>query len=124
MNHLCSANMMVCVVMLVVGVGCLEFAAIARGDGAGATTASSGAVVEIDNFNFKPKELAISAGTAVTWVNKDDVPHTATGTGDPPVFDSKALDTDDKFAFRFSKPGKYADYCKVHPHMTGTIIVK
>jgi plastocyanin len=80
--------------------------------------------VRIENFSFLPKELEIAVGTTVTWQNADDVPHTATSKGDPQVFDSGPLDTDDKFSFTFSKPGKYAYYCKVHPHMTGVIIVK
>jgi plastocyanin len=80
--------------------------------------------VKIDNFTFQPKELDIAVGTTVTWKNADDVPHTATSKGKPQLFDSGALDTDDKFSFTFSKPGKYTYYCKVHPHMTGVVIVK
>jgi len=103
------------------------------GIGFGATTvsapttapdASSAATVEIDNFNFKPRELTVKVGATVTWANHDDVPHTATGKGKSPEFDSKMLDTDDKFSFTFKKPGTYAYYCKVHPHMTATIVVK
>ena len=82
------------------------------------------ATVQIDNFSFKPKELTIRAGTTVTWVNNDDVPHTATAEGDNPLFDSKALDTDDKYSFTFTQAGTYHYYCKVHPHMKGTIIVQ
>ncbi|HEY1921786.1 MAG TPA: cupredoxin family copper-binding protein [Tepidisphaeraceae bacterium] len=82
------------------------------------------ATVAINDFNFEPRELTITAGATVTWVNHDDVPHTATGVGDSPAFDSKALDTDDKFSFTFKQPGMYPYYCKVHTHMTGTIIVK
>lgn len=82
------------------------------------------AKVSIDSFSFKPKELSVAVGATVTWVNHDDVPHTATSAGDAIVFDSKALDTDDTFSFTFSKPGTYKYYCKVHSHMTGTVIVK
>jgi len=85
---------------------------------------SSAATVEIDNFNFKPRELTVKVGATVTWANHDDVPHTATGKGKSPAFDSKMLDTDDKFSFTFKKAGTYAYYCKVHPHMTATIVVK
>jgi plastocyanin len=85
---------------------------------------SAAVSVRIDNFSFQPRELAIAAGTTVTWQNADDVPHTATSKGEPQVFDSGALDTDEKFSFTFSKPGRYAYYCKVHPHMTGLITVK
>ena len=86
--------------------------------------AATESLVEIDNFVFKPKELTIAVGTKVTWVNKDDVPHTATSSDDPPAFDSKALDTDDKYSFTFTKPGTYKYFCKVHPHMTAVVIVK
>src|ERR1700683_4503239 len=79
------------------------------------------AIVKIENFAFMPKELDIAAGTTVTWQNDDDVPHTATSKDDPQIFDSGPLDTDDKFSFTFSKPGRYAYYCQVHPHMTGVI---
>ena len=80
--------------------------------------------VKIDNFNFSPKELTVSVGTTVTWQNADDVPHTATSKDDPQTFDSGAIDTDEKYSFTFKKAGKYAYYCKVHPHMTGVVIVK
>jgi plastocyanin len=80
--------------------------------------------VKIDNFAFQPKDVEIPVGTTVTWQNVDDVPHTATSKDDPQTFDSGPLDTDDKFSFTFTKPGKYAYYCKVHTHMTGTITVK
>jgi amicyanin len=86
--------------------------------------AANAAKVKIDNFKFSPKELTISVGTTVTWVNNDDVPHTATAKGETPVFDSKALDTDQTYSFKFTKPGTYKYYCKVHTHMTGTVIVK
>lgn len=82
------------------------------------------AKVFIDNFSFKPREVTVPVGATVTWVNHDDVPHTATSTGQSPLFDSKALDTDDKYSFKFTKPGTYRYYCKIHTHMTGTVIVK
>ena len=82
------------------------------------------ATITIDNFRFAPAEVTVPAGAVVRWVNKDDVPHTATAKGGEPAFDSKALDTDEGFSFEFKKPGIYAYYCKVHPHMTGKVIVK
>jgi plastocyanin len=82
------------------------------------------ATVKIENFTFEPRELQIAVGTTVTWQNADDVPHTATSKDDPQTFDSGALDTDDKFSYTFTKPGRYAYYCKVHPHMQGVITVK
>ena len=78
--------------------------------------------VVIENFSFVPATLTVKAGTKVTWVNRDDVPHTATATDKR--FNSKTLDTDDQFDFIFSEPGTYNYFCALHPKMTGQIIVK
>lgn len=78
-------------------------------------------VVNIDNFMFTPMELTITAGATVTWINKDDVPHTVVSVDHK--FKSQALDTDEKFSFTFSDPGTYEYFCSVHPRMTGKIIV-
>src|SRR5438552_7391909 len=80
--------------------------------------------IVIDNFTFDPPKLTISVGTKVTWVNQDEVPHTATSTAKPRHFQSGTLDTEDKFSHRFTAPGTYDYFCAVHPKMTGQIIVK
>jgi plastocyanin len=80
--------------------------------------------VQIDNFTFRPRRLEVTAGTRVTWVNRDDVPHTATSTARPRAFDSRTLDTDERFEHVFTIPGTYDYFCAVHPHMTGQVIVK
>jgi plastocyanin len=80
--------------------------------------------VVIDNFAYAPRTLTVAAGTRVTWVNRDDVPHTVTSTAKPRSFDSGALDTDATFAFVFTTPGTYEYFCTVHPHMTARVIVK
>jgi len=100
---------------------------LAGGSGAtpvGDKPAQAAIVVTIDNFHFSPAEITVPPGSAVKWVNKDDVPHTATAKGKDPAFDSKTLDTDDGFTFTFKTPGVFNYYCKVHPHMTGKVIVK
>jgi plastocyanin len=80
--------------------------------------------IVIDNFAFSPATLTVKAGTKVTWVNHDDVPHTATSTAKPKAFDSGTLDTDDKYSHAFKTPGTYEYFCAVHPRMTGKVIVK
>lgn len=79
-------------------------------------------VVAIDNFNFNPPTLTVPVGSAVTWVNRDDVPHTVTANDHS--FDSKGMDTDDRYSRTFAVAGTYPYFCAVHPHMTGTVIVK
>ncbi|HTI39143.1 MAG TPA: cupredoxin family copper-binding protein [Vicinamibacterales bacterium] len=78
--------------------------------------------VAIDNFTFGPTEVKIPVGTTVTWVNRDDIPHTVVNTDK--AFKSKVLDTDDKFSFTFTRAGKYPYFCSIHPKMTGTVIVE
>ena len=80
------------------------------------------AEVKIDNFSFGPAALTVAPGTTVTWVNRDDIPHTVVSTDS--VFKSKVLDTDEKFSFTFTKPGNYPYFCSIHPKMTATVVVK
>src|SRR5215213_6742414 len=72
-------------------------------------------IVKIDNFTFNPSRVKVTVGTAVTWQNDDDIPHTVASS--TKLFKSKALDTDDTFAFRFTAPGVYQYFCSLHPHM-------
>jgi plastocyanin len=78
--------------------------------------------VSIHNFTFTPQTLTVEAGTTVTWNNKDDIPHGI--ASDNNAFRSKALDTDDIFAFTFTTPGTYKYFCYLHPYMKGTIVVQ
>jgi plastocyanin len=80
--------------------------------------------VFIDNFTYDPPTLTVAPGTRVTWVNRDDVPHTVTSAEKPRTFDSGALDTDMRFSHTFTTSGTYEYFCAVHPKMTARIIVK
>ena len=88
---------------------------------AGPTKAPT-AEVKIDNFSFGPVLLTIAPGTTVTWTNRDDIPHTVVADGK--AFKSKVLDTDETLSYTFDKPGTYAYFCSIHPHMTGKVVVK
>jgi plastocyanin len=76
----------------------------------------------MDNFTFAAPSITVPAGTEVTWVNRDDIPHTVVSQDG--AFKSKALDTDDKFSFKFSQPGTYRYFCSIHPKMTAEVVVK
>jgi plastocyanin len=84
--------------------------------------AAGDTTVKIDNFAFAPEQLTVKAGTTVTWVNDDDIPHTVVASGK--AFKSKALDTDDKFSFTFTTPGSYEYFCSLHPHMKAMVTVE
>jgi len=83
---------------------------------------NKGTEVRIDNFTFGPDALTVPVNSTVTWVNKDDIPHTVVAKDG--AFKSRALDTDQKFSFQFDKAGTYSYYCSVHPKMVGKIVVK
>ena len=76
----------------------------------------------IEDFVFKPAEVTVSPGTKITWINKDEAPHTATSVDKK--FNSGGLDTDDRFSFVFNDKGEYPYFCALHPHMKATITVK
>jgi plastocyanin len=82
---------------------------------------SSSLEVQVNNFTFSPETLTVPVNSTVTWVNKDDIPHVI--ASDDGLFRSNALDTDDRYSYKFSKPGTYPYYCSVHPKMVGKIVV-
>jgi plastocyanin len=84
--------------------------------------AASALEVRVDNFTFGPATLTVPVNSTVTWVNKDDLPHVVASNDG--VFKSKALDTEDKYSYTFSKPGTYAYFCSIHPKMVGKIVVQ
>jgi plastocyanin len=90
---------------------------------AGQTAGVPGAVqAAIKNFSFQPPTITVPVGGSVTWTNHDGEPHTVTGLDGS--FRSEALDEDDTYTFKFTKPGVYQYICTIHPKMRGTVIVK
>ena len=88
-------------------------------------TAAQGAApnsIEVKDFMFMPTNLTVNAGENVTWVNRDDEPHTV--VSDTGLFRSSAMDTNESFSFKFDKPGTYHFTCSIHPRMVGTIVVQ
>jgi len=86
-----------------------------------AAAPSTPAPVAISNFQFRPATLKIVAGQTVRFVNRDGEAHTVTATDRS--FDSGGLDSGDSWTHRFTRPGRYAYICALHPFMRGTIIV-
>jgi len=78
--------------------------------------------IKVDNFTFAPETLTVPVNSTVSWVNKDDIPHVIAANDGS--FKSKALDTDQKYSYTFSKPGTYQYYCSIHPKMVGKVVVQ
>jgi len=83
------------------------------------------------NPNYDPNTAKVSTDALVTWSNSDIVPHTATsgsGMQDPntgKLFDSDILNSGQKYSIPAIKigQGEHPFYCKLHPYMTGKVIV-
>jgi plastocyanin len=87
-----------------------------------AAPAPKGPSVAIKGFAFAPQVIVVKPGTTVTWTNADEDPHTV--TANDKSFHSAAMDSDDTYSFTFTRPGEFAYFCSLHPHMTGKVIVK
>ena len=79
--------------------------------------------IEIKDFAFSPQTLTVKSGEKITWINRDEEPHTVVSVGKK-FQKSSALDTDQKFTITAGAPGTYEYFCSVHPKMTGTIVVE
>ncbi len=77
-------------------------------------------LIIIDNFAFTPNVLNIQPGESVTWFNEDGVVHMIQSED----FASIKLKNDDSFTYQFPKQGTYGYHCKLHPYMSGKIVVQ
>jgi plastocyanin len=84
---------------------------------------ASGTAVSIANFVFDPQEVAVPAGTKVTWTNTDDAAHNVQDLSELNTPISPNLNKGDTFSITYPKPGSYSYVCGLHTFMTGTIKV-
>jgi plastocyanin len=104
------------------GAATLAAALLGAATGAGAPRIDA----EIKLFQFQPKAITVSAGTIVTWTNRDAIEHSVTsGTPDAPTddFDSGLFAQGKGFSVTFDQPGQYALFCTRHRSMRGTVTV-
>ena len=124
-NFRWSVAVLIAIASVMILVGTVSQAQHENGSGKFAEIAAgtdAATQVMIDNFVYSPIPLTVKVGTTVTWINHDDIPHTVDSTQGK--FKSAALDTDDKFEFKFTEAGEYPFYCRIHPKMTGKIVVQ
>lgn len=78
--------------------------------------------VIIQNSTFSPSSLTVKPGTRVVWNNQDGMDHTVTSNNG--LFDSGNLRARSSFSYKFTDIGTYQYHCRLHPQMTGNIIVR
>ena len=110
------------------------------GGGGGAATTSEeqpadtggggggGTEVSMESIQFEPKEVSVSAGDTITFVNNESVPHDVHKTSGPgedfASGPSGGMQQGDTFELTLDQPGTYEYVCEVHaPGMAGTITV-
>jgi plastocyanin len=77
--------------------------------------------VTMHDMQYKPPApTVIRVGDTVTWVNDDDVPHDAVGSG----WGTPLLGYGDSHAVRFIQAGTYRYTCTIHPQMSGRVLVQ
>ena len=74
------------------------------------------------DWSYSPKELRVSAGTPVTFVNRGKEFHTVTSDDAGRPFDI-SIDSNKSATRTFDKVGVFAYHCGVHPQMTGVVRV-
>jgi plastocyanin len=104
------------------GFSVLALAGEMKDTGASASGAGQNKI-EIKDFAFNPQTITVKSGEKITWINRDEEPHTVVSV-EKQFKKSTALDTDQEFTVVAGSPGTYSYFCSVHPKMTGTIIVK
>jgi plastocyanin len=77
--------------------------------------------VFIQGMAFTPASITVTAGTTITWTNKDAIAHTV--TSDSNVFDSGSIKSGATFSFTFATAGTYAYHCTIHPSMVASVTV-
>jgi len=78
--------------------------------------------IAIEKFAFAPKEITVTPGSTVRWINHDETPHTISAPDKR--FVSPAMDTNDQYEYTFASEGDYSYFCTLHPFMTGVVHVR
>jgi plastocyanin len=86
------------------------------------TPASGQASVNMSGLAFIPQTLRVTVGTTVTWTNNESSDHTVTSNSG--LFESNNMAKGATFSYTFNQAGTFDYYCKIHPSMTGKIIVE
>ncbi len=75
-----------------------------------------------DDWGYTPKELAVTKGTTVTFVNHGKEFHTVTSDAPGRPFDL-SIDTNQTGTITFDTIAVFTYHCGVHPQMKGVVNV-
>jgi len=90
-----------------------------------AATATATTEVLISGMQFVPFCATVAAGVPLTFTNADAVEHTVTSdAGQPEPFESGLLFPGQQFTRALSTPGTVRVHDRLHPWMSGSVIVQ
>ncbi|HEY8490604.1 MAG TPA: cupredoxin domain-containing protein [Dehalococcoidia bacterium] len=92
------------------------------GDGGGGEPVPTDRVEMARSYRFSPETIQVTAGTTVTWTNRDNFTHTVRlldGSGT-----DLRVEPGESTSITFERPGTYRYDCSLHPRdMQGTVVV-
>ncbi len=89
----------------------------------GFSAGKNGPSMASENMKFAPEILPVLVGTSVVFPNKDDTVHNAFSISPAKKFDLGRYGYGEQNSVRFDTPGAVNVYCKIHPKMSGYILV-
>ena len=120
------ASVSILSVVLLVSISCNKSTAynVPTPGGTGGTGGTGGPganEVFIQGMAFNPSSITVSAGTTITWTNKDAIAHTVTSNTN--LFNSGSIASKGTFSFKFTSAGTFSYFCSIHPSMVASVIV-
>ena len=105
---------------------CVLGAGLVAGAVAGAACAADAAearsiTIEMHGQSFVPNRIEVVAGTHITWINEDDMPHSVTAADNR--FDSGPVPAGKSFEWTAEGKGTFDYHCIFHPSMTAVLSV-
>jgi len=79
--------------------------------------------IDQQSLTFIPKVTTIPVGSTIDFTNNDKVYHNVNSKSEPKTFSLDVYDPGVQSAVTFNKPGVVHLLCKVHPEMSGWIVI-
>ncbi len=78
---------------------------------------------QTSQFRYEPETVVAKVGDVIEWKNKDVYQHTVTSISDA-TLRSGIISMGKSWRYKAVKKGTFKYYCKLHPNMRGTLIVR
>jgi plastocyanin/mono/diheme cytochrome c family protein len=83
---------------------------------------TSGTTVRIEGTAFEPRDITVSVGQTIVWLNEDPFPHNVSSASGG--FHSGDLQPEAHWTFQPTTRGTFPYVCTLHPGMKGTVRVQ